>query len=133
MQGSGHPQAPSSGDSPDPQPQPQPQPQQHLPQQMTVEALTIKVAQATRESEEFFALVTQSAEEVRGALAEEQGQMTSMLTCHPQLGESPPSPPPTPSVSFLLFFQPFCLLRRVVPIHINPSLYFILFFNSYIF
>ena len=70
---------------------------------MTVEALTIKMAQAMRESEEFFALVTQSAEEVRGALAEEKGQMTSMLACHPQLGESPPPPRPPRSPSSFSF------------------------------
>lgn len=48
--------------------------------------LALKVAQATRASDEFRALVASSAEEVRGVLLEEQRQHASMLACHPNLG-----------------------------------------------
>lgn len=49
--------------------------------------LALKVSQATRASDEFCALVTHSAAEVRGVLLEEQRQHASMLACHPHLGK----------------------------------------------
>ena len=55
--------------------------------QSTAALLAQKVSQATLASEEFFALVTQSAEEVRAALVEEQAQVDNMLACYPRLGE----------------------------------------------
>lgn len=50
--------------------------------------LAIKVSQATQACAEFRALVSHSAEEVRGVLLEERRQHPAMLACHPPLAEA---------------------------------------------